>query len=147
MLNPTFPITEGRFLTQQFSVRTFIIQPKLSSGRFSVSANNNKIEKQTFSQWPSHERSSTKFLKGTRQVVQAHYEGVRLCAKMAWVILILWFRLKIVWAVASFTGSNFVNAHIILVKMPLCLEPFGAECYAFVTYSVIPNILNSIQVW
>jgi len=30
--------------------------------------------------------------------------------------------------------------------MSLCIETFGAECYAFVTYSVMINILNSIQV-
>ena len=43
---------------------------------------------------------------------------------------------------------NFVKAHIILLKMPLCLEPFGAECYAFLTHSVVMlNILNIIQVW
>jgi hypothetical protein len=41
---------------------------------------------------------------------------------------------------------NFVNAHIILLKMSLCIEHFGAECYAFVTYSVMLDILNSIQV-
>jgi hypothetical protein len=31
--------------------------------------------------------------------------------------------------------------------MPLYLEPFGAEGYVLVTYSVMFNILNLIQVW
>ena len=35
------------------------------------------------------------------------------------------------------------NAHIILLKLPLYLEPFDAECYAYVTYGMISKIFTS----